>query len=176
METGTRPDTEALKRPDVEELHRLYSQNVYRYAYRRILDIESARQITNDVFRIAWQRQTPVGPNALPGLIVTTKNLVSNEIRALSREKQLARKATAQRLAERHGNSSDLGEQVQSILETLRDKDREVLMLTYWDELSTAEIADVLGCSLESIKSRLFRARKIFERKAPASMLKGGSN
>ncbi|MGL3805784.1 RNA polymerase sigma factor [Paeniglutamicibacter sp. R2-26] len=170
------PDVEAPKKPDVEELHRLYSQIVYRYTYRRILDIESARQITNDVFRIAWQKAIPVGPDAMPWLLVTAKKLVSNEIRALGREQRLARKATAQYFVEQRGNSSDLGEQVQSIMATLRAKDREVLMLAYWDGLSTAEIAVVLGCSLESTKSRLFRARKTFERKAPASMLKGGSN
>lgn len=112
----------------------------------------------------------------MPWLLVTAKKLVSNEIRALNREKQLARKAAEQHFAQRQGNGSELGEQVQAILETLREKDREVLMLTYWDGLSTAEIAAVLECSLESIKSRLFRARKAFERRTPSSMLKGGSN
>lgn len=176
METRTQSDVEAPDRTDVEELHRLYSQNVYRFTYRRILDIDSAQQITNDAFRLAWHRNIPVGPEALPWLLVTAKKLVSNEIRALNREKQLARKAREQHLEQRRGNSSELSEQVQTILETLREKDREVLMLTYWDGLSTTEIAAVLECSVESIKSRLFRARKAFERKAPSSMLKGGSN
>ncbi len=160
----------------VEELHRLYSQNVYRYVYRRILDIDAARQITNDAFRLAWQRSIPVGPEALPWLLVTAKNLVSNENRSLGRESKLARMAAAQQLTEQRSNSSDLGEHVQEVLEALRPKDREVLMLAYWDGLSTLEISSVLECSLESAKSRLFRARKAFERKAPTSMLKGGSN
>lgn len=167
---------EARTELDVEELHRLYAQNVYRYAYRRILDIEAARQITNDAFRLAWQRAIPVGPEALPWLLVTARHLVSNEIRSLGRERKLALKATDQYVTALKDNGSPLGEQVQSVLEKLRGKDREVLMLAYWDGLSTAEIAAVLTCSLESAKSRLFRARKAFARKAPTSMLKGGSN
>lgn len=167
---------EARTELDVEELHRLYAQNVYRYAYRRILDIEAARLITNDAFRIAWQRAIPVGPEALPWLLVTARHLVSNEIRSRGRERELALKVTDQHVTALRDNGSPLGEQVQAVLENLRGKDREVLMLAYWDGLSTAEIAAVLTCSLESAKSRLFRARKAFARKAPTSMLKGGSN
>lgn len=161
---------------DVEELHRLYAQNVYRYAYRRILDVESARQITNDSFRLAWQRAIPVGPDALPWLLVTARNLVSNEIRSKGREQKLALKVATQRVTGLRNEESQLGEQVRSVLETLRVKDREVLMLAYWDGLSTTEISAVLECSVESAKSRLFRARKAFAHKAPTSMLKGGSN
>lgn len=161
---------------DVEELHRLYSQNVYRYAYRRVLNIESARQITNDAFRLAWQRAIPVGPDALPWLLVTARNLVSNEIRSLGREQKLALKVASQHVTGLRNNESQLGEQVRTVLETLREKECEVLMLAYWDGLSTTEISAVLECSVESAKSRLFRARKAFARKAPTSMLKGGSN
>lgn len=160
----------------VEELHRLYAQNVYRYVYRRIRDTESARQITNDAFRLAWQRDITVGTEALPWLLVTAKNLISNEVRALAREQKLTLKITEQYGRAAENSSSLLNESVQSVLESLREKDREVLMLTYWDGLTTAELAAVLNCSVESAKSRLFRARKIFARKAPTSMLKGGTN
>jgi RNA polymerase sigma-70 factor (ECF subfamily) len=160
----------------VEELHRLHSKNVYRYVYRRLLDVEVARQITNDAFRLAWQRGITPGDDALPWLLVTARNLVGNELRSMGREKNLVLKAAAARLAERSGRDSGLDEQVHEVLEALRAKDREVLILAYWDALPMAEIAAVLECSHESAKSRLFRARKAFERKAPTSMLKGGSS
>lgn len=67
METGARSDVEAPDRPAVEELHRLYSQNVYRFTYRRILDIASAQQITNDVFRLAWHRNALWDPKRCHG-------------------------------------------------------------------------------------------------------------
>lgn len=161
---------------DVEELHRLHSRSVFRYAYRRVLDIECARQITNDAFRLAWQRAVAPGPDALPWLLVTARNLLSNEIRSRGRERKLALKLAAQQLTERRSDASGLSGNVQAVLGLLRDKDREVLMLAYWDGLPVAEIATVLGCSVESAKSRLFRARKAFKRESPKMMLNGGGN
>lgn len=160
----------------IEELHKLYAHNVYRYAYRRILDIDTAKQITNDTFRIAWQRGIPPSNEPLPWLLVTAKNLVRNEQRAQGREARLASKAAAaQVLAQRDHGPDNLSEQVQLILQSLREKDREALMLAYWDSLPMAEIATVMQCSIESAKSRLFRARKAFARKAPSNVSKGGS-
>nr|WP_245348639.1 sigma-70 family RNA polymerase sigma factor [Paeniglutamicibacter psychrophenolicus] len=157
-------------------MHRLHSKNVYRYVYRRILDVEVARQISNDAFRLAWQRGISPGEDALGWLLVTARNLVGNELRSMGREKNLVFKAAAAQLAERGGHDSGLDEQVHEVLDALRAKDREVLILAYWDALSIAEIAAMLECSHESAKSRLFRARKAFERKAPTSMLKGGGS
>ncbi|WP_258074129.1 sigma factor-like helix-turn-helix DNA-binding protein [Arthrobacter sp. Y81] len=34
------------------------------------------------------------------------------------------------------------------VLAKLNDKHREVLMLAYWDGLTTAELAESLGCSI----------------------------
>jgi RNA polymerase sigma-70 factor (ECF subfamily) len=41
-------------------------------------------------------------------------------------------------------------------------KDRALLALFYWDELSLQEIADSLGCSVNAAKTRLYRARERF--------------
>lgn len=131
----------------VEELHRLHSKYVYRYVHRRLLDVEVARQITNDAFRLAWQRGITPGDDALGWLLVTARNLVGNELRSMGREKNLVFKAAAARLAERSGRDSGPDEPVHQFLDALRAKDREVPILAYWDALPIAEIAAVLECS-----------------------------
>lgn len=166
---------EARTASDVEDLHRLHAGSVHGYAYRRIRDIELARQITNDVFRIAWQRALEPGPEALPWLLVTARNLVANEVRALGREKNLTLKLAAEHVAASRVSDADTGAGVREVLDSMRAKDREVLMLAYWDDLDMAQIAALLECSVESAKSRLFRARKAFGRLAPTTLLKGGS-
>jgi RNA polymerase sigma-70 factor (ECF subfamily) len=40
-------------------------------------------------------------------------------------------------------------------------KEREVLVLSAFEELSSVEIAAVLGVTESSVRSRLFRARKL---------------
>lgn len=160
----------------VAELHKLYVHQIYRYVYRRTLDQDLAKHIANDAFRLAWQRTIPVNQDALPWLLVTARNLLRNEFRSQGREHALTLKLAAEQRAQRPGQSSDTDAAVHGVLDALREKDREVLALAYWDGLELTEIASFLGCSLEAAKSRLFRARKAFERKAPKELLKGGKN
>jgi RNA polymerase sigma-70 factor, ECF subfamily len=50
---------------------------------------------------------------------------------------------------------------VLACVEQLPDKEREVLQLSAFDELSSVEIATVLGITESSVRSRLFRARNL---------------
>ena len=52
-------------------------------------------------------------------------------------------------------------EALQQELERLPVVERDVLTLFYLKELSLAEIADVLGVPAGTVKSRLFRARRM---------------
>ena len=42
----------------------------------------------------------------------------------------------------------------------LRAVDQEILRLTLWEELSHANVADVLGIEVSAVKQRAFRARR----------------
>lgn len=57
----------------------------------------------------------------------------------------------------------ELREVTRRILEGLSDKHRTILILREYEDLSYNEIAEVLGCSLGTVESRLFRARKSFK-------------
>ncbi len=57
-------------------------------------------------------------------------------------------------------------------MDSLSENHREILVLRYYDDLSYAEIADVLGVKLGTVMSRLSRARKSILQvmdKAPAA-------
>ena len=56
---------------------------------------------------------------------------------------------------------------VRETLEGLSPGDREILRLCYFEELSQKEIAKRLGLPVGTVKSRLFAARKRFERSYP---------
>jgi RNA polymerase sigma-70 factor (ECF subfamily) len=51
-------------------------------------------------------------------------------------------------------------QQVQQMLTNLSPKDRAVVIMRYWNELSYVEIAKGLSMSISAVKSRLHRARK----------------
>ncbi|MCB2178686.1 sigma-70 family RNA polymerase sigma factor [bacterium] len=49
---------------------------------------------------------------------------------------------------------------VTALLETLKPKDKAVIVMRYWHEYSYEEIAEALSMSVSAVKSRLHRARK----------------
>ena len=66
----------------------------------------------------------------------------------------------------------------------LRQADQEVLRLTLWEELSHADVAEVLGLEPGTVKQRAFRARrnlakeyqKLTKENLPPAALKGGAS
>ena len=50
-------------------------------------------------------------------------------------------------------------DEVQTLVDRLAPGYRVPLILRYWHELSYAEIAEVMGLSVQAVKSRLHRAR-----------------
>jgi RNA polymerase sigma-70 factor (ECF subfamily) len=57
----------------------------------------------------------------------------------------------------------ELREVTRQVLETLPDKYREILILREYEDLSYTEMSQVLGCSMGTVESRLFRARQRFK-------------
>ncbi len=55
---------------------------------------------------------------------------------------------------------SEKGEMLRKAVYRLPVKLREVVAMHYFDDLSLNEVAKILDCNLETVKSRLFRSRK----------------
>lgn len=69
---------------------------------------------------------------------------------------------------EREALRSELGDEVQALLDELQPDYRAAVVLRYWYDYSYAEIADALDTTESAIKSRLFRARQMLAEKAQA--------
>lgn len=68
---------------------------------------------------------------------------------------------------------SETGRQVQEVLETLPELEREVLVLAVLEDRTDQEVATMLGVPLGTIKSRLHRARARFHQRASVAGLVG---
>jgi RNA polymerase sigma-70 factor (ECF subfamily) len=160
----------ATKEQELIALHAEHFSRIYKYIAYRINDRDRAEELANDVFRIVWEKQ-PEEPPGLGWLIATARNVLGNEYKGRRRREQLM-----ERLAEEariNGTDGDQSQQdnVADILARLKDKDREILMLAYWDDLTTAELAESLGCSPSAAAVRLHRARKAFAKAAPQQLM-----
>jgi RNA polymerase sigma-70 factor (ECF subfamily) len=151
-------------------MHSEYFGRVYRYIAYRVNDSARAEELTADVFRIAWEKDFLDVPG-LGWLLATARNLVGNEYRGRQRSQQLAERLQAEvRVSAQPGDDAERAAVAQVLLQ-LSDKDREVLMLSYWDGLTTAELAATLNCSVSAAGVRLHRARKAFARIVPAHLM-----
>lgn len=140
---------------------------IHRFVQRRIDDAELAQELAADVFRVAWQKWDGASATEISWLFTVARNLIGNAYRGRERQSALQEKLMGSATGEQ-ATTGDY-EEVENALAALRDKDRDILQLAYWDDLTIAEIAQVLDCSQSSAKVRLHRAREAFRRLLPAT-------
>ena len=162
---------------------------VQRYCMRRLRTAD-ANDATSEVFLVAWRRidAVPAGDEALPWLIGVARNVVRNAVRSNNRSVRLASKVSNDIVEEQKGPETQVVmssqfEEVQAVLDGLREDDREVIRLRMWEEMTAPQIATVLGCSTSAAEKRITRAwsrlTKAVERNQtvrPRELEKGGDD
>lgn len=149
-------------------MYEAFNPRVLGYVRRRISSERAAEEITADVFRIAWQKADSVPDPCIGWLLNVARNLIGNEYRSREREAQLQeRLRDSARLASQGSGDDGTKAAIAAALEKVKEKDREILLLTYWEDLTLAEIAQVLACREPTARVRLHRARKSFEKALP---------
>ena len=138
-----------------EELFRRYRQPMWSYFRRRVPEAGRAEELAQEVFVAVLQaarRYEPLSPfrTYLYGIAF---NVLSAE-RRRSSHRTLTPAGPA--LA---APTTDDGMWVRQALGRLDESDREVVMLREFEQLSYAEIATLLGLPINTVRSRLFRAR-----------------
>ena len=136
------------------------------YAVRRVSRPEDAADVVAETFLVAWRRldDVPQGAEARLWLYGVARRQLANQRRGQLRRSQLVDRLRAElpgALAAAGGAGEDeRAVDVRAALARLGDEDRELLMLSSWEELSPGEIATVLGLPAVTLRSRLHRARK----------------
>jgi RNA polymerase sigma-70 factor (ECF subfamily) len=148
-------------------VHRDSYPRVYRFVRRRVESAELAEELAADVFRVVWQKWGDQPRSDIAFLLTVARNLIGNAYR--SRDRLLALQAKLRAAAELRSGTESEDLVVHDALAALRASERDILQMAYWDELSTAEIAGVLGCSQSAAKVRLHRARAAFRKQMPVT-------
>ena len=145
---------------------------INRYCLRR-LSPDDANDAAAQVFVVAWRKveAMPAGQGTLPWLYGIARYEVSTMRRSTRRRRALRRKLDGQRQPTTPGPGSVIvrraeHEAVIKALDSLSETDREVILLSSYEDLSTAEIAVVLDLSHEATKKRLSRALKRLRKQA----------
>jgi len=154
-------------------LHAAQHERVLHYILRRVGELEVARELTADVFRIAWQKSEHEPTTEVAWLFAVARNVIGNEYRGRRRRRELLFKLAEGVRAAAEPSTGDVEAAVAETLGKLRPKDREILMLHFWDKLSTAEIATSLRCTENNVGVRLHRAKRAFAAAMPTKLSAG---
>jgi len=140
---------------------------------RRLGDHTAAEDAAAEVFRIAWQKfQDGVEPT-LPWLYGVARNVVGTEYRRTSRAAALMRRAEGEGLVAAQPDDPR-GLEVRIALAALRPADRELLFMTYWEDLNPDEVAAILEIKVATVWMRLTRARAALKKQLDRSQVSTG--
>lgn len=149
-----------------EHFEALYSEHagvVLAYARRRTSPAQ-AEDVMAEVFLTAWRRLEEVPVEARVWLLGVARRVLANQRRGQTRQVALQQRlAQEPQLSIRPASEDSSDERVMRALSRLGEKDREVLLLLGWEELSHGDAARVLGIRAATFAVRLHRARRHFE-------------
>ncbi len=148
-------------------LHRAYQRRLFAYTMKMLDDAGAAEELSSDVMLEVWKQAKQFQGNSK----------LSTWIFGIAHHKALnARRRRGQRIdvameqaipsvdprpdpeqsAERH----DMLRRLETVLGNLSLDHREVIELTFYHEFSYEEIARIMNCPVNTVKTRMFYAKK----------------
>jgi RNA polymerase sigma-70 factor (ECF subfamily) len=166
---------ERIKKQDPDAIGIVYDRYVtpiYRFVYLKLPSRQDAEDVTSETFLRLWQYVQNAEhevENVRALLYQIARNLVVDFYRHRSRVEEVMDDETKfENIPDARQQSflSDLDvelatKDVQHILRQMKDEYREVITLKYIEQLSTGEIADILGKSKGAVRVLLTRALKV---------------
>jgi RNA polymerase sigma-70 factor, ECF subfamily len=149
------------------ELVRRYQKMAYNLAFRMLGDSQAAEDATQEAFFSAWKNiRRFKGGSFKAWIMQITANACRDQLRRLKRRPVVALEslpydppAVSTELPEDYAIRKETGEHVQRGLATLSYEQRMSVILCDIQGLSYEEVAEVMGCSLGTVKSRINRGR-----------------
>jgi len=143
--------------------------SIHRFLHRRV-GPDLADELASETFAEAFRRRRAYDPrlaDVRPWLFGIAVNLLRHHMRT-ERRRLLAYARSGidpvldadLESAEARVDAAALGPRLASCLASLRDGDRDVLLLYAWVDLRYEEIAQALGLPIGTVRSRLHRARR----------------
>jgi len=147
-----------------------YASTLYRVAYSVLRNAADAEDAVQEAFLRVLRHRETLGEvrDQRVWLIRIVWNVVLDRKRRMKTRPEtddvteLARVLPVEGLsAEERVAAAEHHARVLACVEQLPAKERQVLMLSAFEELSSVEIASVIGITESSVRSRLFRARNL---------------
>lgn len=158
LEAGVAVDTgtEDAGGADFTRFFERESRGLVRLAYLLLADVGDAEDVVQEVLEELFRRWAGLREDSV---LAYARTAVVNRARSVQRRRAVARRFLLR--SPRPEETVPLGERdrwLWDLVQALPRRQREVVVLRYWCDLSEAQIADVLGISAGTVKSSAHRA------------------
>ncbi|TDD58177.1 RNA polymerase sigma factor [Kribbella antibiotica] len=152
--------------PPEDAFRELFAQNfreLLGYALRRCGSPDDAADVVADTMLVAWRRfdQVPTDGTARLWLYGVARRVLANHRRGAQRRDRLGERLRVelQDVVPDHAGDVEANAVVMAAMAGLSETDRELIMLTTWENLNPQEAAVVLDVPARVVRTRLHRAR-----------------
>jgi RNA polymerase sigma-70 factor, ECF subfamily len=158
-----------------------HQASVLNLIYRFIGDRTQAKDLAQEVFIKVWQAAKTYRPEAKfrTWIYRIATNVCFNELKSARHKKWFSfhqsddhrGNTIEETLSDSAPSVEDLllekerSRQISDALQSLPDNQRMALVLKRYDDLSYAEIAQIIGCSVSAVESLLVRAKRTLQEK-----------
>ena len=158
------------------KLYELYIRPIYNFVYYKTHHRETAEDITSQVFMKAYRAATSFEPEKgtfQAWLYQIARHAVIDHYRAARPTKDIEDvwDLSGKENIVRDTDNKILLEKVEKYLREFSPEQRDIIILRVWQELSYAEIAEVVGKSEASCKMSFSRSMKKLHEAMPDAML-----
>ena len=169
-----------------EELYKIYYQKVYSLAKATLKNDADAEDVLQQTFILAWKNISSLEDNSAFNTWI--QRITLNQCYSLMRKNKpeisideendehgVLELESDLMLPEVYAQQEDLRIRLGRIIDGLSEVQRQTVQLFYFDNMSVEEIAGVMDCSVGTVKSRLFLARKAIRTEIEESERKTGT-
>ncbi len=141
-----------------------HSASLHRIAYRMLGDPSAAEDVAQEALMRLWQN-APSWRGGGPGIAAWLRRVATNAcLDRLRRKKfqsgdEIPEVEDQTPLADAIIEANQKRATIKAALARLSDRQRVSIVLTYYEELSNAEAAEILDMNVKAFESLLFRAR-----------------
>lgn len=159
----------------LNELMERHGERLYRYLVRSLQNEEEASDLAQETFVRVYRNRDRFDPRQKfsTWLYAIASNLVRDRYRWRNRHPQVSLDASKDEsgtglldhLSDNTGmpgesiEAEERAETVRQAVAALPEELRQPLILAEWEEMSQAEIATILNCTVKAVETRIYRAR-----------------
>jgi RNA polymerase sigma-70 factor (ECF subfamily) len=141
-----------------DELYEGTRSSLLAYFLRRVDEPADAADLLSEVFLVAWRRRDELPEQAHLWLYGVARKVLAAHRRGRRVQYELATRLRAQVVQQYAMAEGDV--YVRQVLSRLSARDRELMELVVYEQLTPVEIAVVLGQRAGTVRVRLHRARE----------------